>query len=95
MVWRLSYLENVPPGYIGDFEESEGPQRLVECLRMMTGSYSDHFQVEEQSSSCVGGEHSQLGETMSVMGVSIMTKSSFIDTERAIGVEAGAVAIDG
>ncbi len=32
-----------------------------------------------------GGGHSALEETMSVMGVPVMTKNSFIDTERAIG----------
>ena len=33
----------------------------------------------------VGGGHSLLEELMSVIGVEIMTKKSFIDTERAIG----------
>ncbi len=32
-----------------------------------------------------GGGHSQLEETMSVLGVPVMTKASFIDTERCIG----------
>ena len=32
-----------------------------------------------------GGGHSRLEETMSVLGVPVMTKNSFIDTERAIG----------
>ena len=31
-----------------------------------------------------GGGHSQLEENMSVLGVPVMTKRSFIDTERAI-----------
>ena len=32
-----------------------------------------------------GGSHSQLEETMSTVGIPVMTKSSFIDTERDIG----------
>ena len=32
-----------------------------------------------------GGGHSALEETMSIMGVPVMTKNSFIDTERVIG----------
>ncbi len=32
-----------------------------------------------------GGGHSALEETMSVMGVPVMTKSTFIETENAIG----------
>ena len=32
-----------------------------------------------------GGGHSKLEETVSVIGVPVMTKKSFIDTERDIG----------
>ncbi len=32
-----------------------------------------------------GGGHSALEETMSTMGVPVMTKNGFIDTERVIG----------
>ena len=32
-----------------------------------------------------GGEHSQLEETMSVVGVPVMTNASFVQTERGIG----------
>ena len=32
-----------------------------------------------------GGGHSQLKETMSVLGVPVMTKSAFVHSERSIG----------
>ena len=32
-----------------------------------------------------GGGHSQLEEAMSVIGVPVMTKTAFVDTERMIG----------
>ncbi len=34
----------------------------------------------------VGGGHSHLEEAMSVLGVPVMTKKSFINTERDIGI---------
>ena len=100
MAWRLSSLESVQPVSTPYFKESERAQRVqqVKCLYNVTmrrgaKKFLNLFYFRWESNLAAvwgqmsaGGGHSRLEETaMSVIGISIMTKSSFIDTERAIG----------